>query len=180
MFRLERRLEPGETEVAQVGERAACGGAIVDAVIIVQLCLRAGEQASAKRGTAADRAVIGPAEVGRNRLPPPVGRSGGDAADVVAVGKVRELVVVIAGIDGEADDDLALVVEAFGGDRGVLGAAQRRQQHRGENSNDGNDHEQLDERERSVEVSFHKGGGKLRAKGNRVKRGNARGTAAHW
>jgi hypothetical protein len=63
----------------------------------------------------------------------------------VAVGD--EFVIVIMSVQHPADLKLLQIAEAHNALRFLFGLSQRRQQQRRQNGDDGNDHEQLDERE---------------------------------
>jgi hypothetical protein len=89
------------------------------------------------------------------RVPPaadPVG------ARIIAFGGillavVREGVLVVRDEEVERERELALVVETLGAVRVGLGLAQRGQQQRRQHGDDGDDHQQFDQREPAAGVS---------------------------
>ena len=56
-------------------------------------------------------------------------------------------VVVVRGVNGAAEIQLAQIIDALNALGPLLGARQRRQQHRRENGDDGDDDEQFNQRE---------------------------------
>ena len=58
-----------------------------------------------------------------------------------------DIIIVVAGINRHADPDLTEIVHAGGSLGPFLGARQRGQQHRRQNRDDGNYHQQFDQRE---------------------------------
>ena len=123
-----------EPDIAGTMIDAGVGRVLMQQIVGVQIGLHIGERhrlvVPGTRGAAVQKPVTaGILEVGR--------RGGGD-----------EFFGVVGGVHGERQTQLLLIAQAGGLGRLQLGFGQGGQQHGGQNRDDGNDHQQFDQRER--------------------------------
>ncbi len=92
---------------------------------------------------------VGALEGGAEEVDPPCDRvfnqSGGGRFNEQV--ERDDIVSIVIGVEGVAEAHLADVIETFGGARLFFGTGERRQEHAGEQGDDGDDDQQLDESE---------------------------------